>query len=904
MLWALIFIAITYLGFLFGAAWLFDRPQAQALNKKWAPYLYSLSLAVFCTAWTFYGSIGRAINSGLDFLLVYLGPTLVMLLWWPLGRKLLFIKKTQGISTLADFFAGRYGKDMRLGRLMTLLCLVGIIPYLSLQIKAISESFIFLGNLPEAKSTPILADPGFYITLIMAFFTMVFGTRYIQANKPKSGLIATIAAESIVKLLAFMLVGAAAAYTIYTQAELSLMVSQLAKLPPSYEGGEWMAILLVSGLAFLLLPRQFQMGVVENNSEENIKKSLYLFPLYLLLMNVFVLPIALGGMVLSPQANSDYFILSFTQATSGNSMAALAFLGGLSAATSMIIVSTLALGNMLSTYLFVPQLTRGYGTHLARKILYAKRFAIALILLLAYGYYHYLSPNSQLVSLGMVSFVAMAQFAPAFLGGMYWRHGSRRAASWSLAAGFGIWFYFLVFPDLLATFPALNALGTQWWSPLAVANKMGYSLLAAAAFSSLTVNTLVYWSVSYSGTKSISEQNQAALYVEAFKYRKYSEAPNIYQGSAAFPDVKSLLIKFLGNARTEKVLDRYARINNINWETEAVADSRMISFAERLLSEAIGPASAKIMIGSVVQREELSLAEVVDILQESQKVLELNKELNQRTKQLKQATLELEKMNAKLIDYGNLKDEFLYTVTHELRTPLTAIKMQSEIMHDHEEMSAKDQRQFLNNIIDDCDRLTRLISNVLDLEKFESGSQKLTLQRINLNQLITQVSQGFKARALKDEVDFKVDISVPLPYTFVDVDRIAQVLTNLLGNAFKYRQKQKGKIRLTAYVLNEAIKINITDNGHGIPKKDWALVFDKFYQVRNQTRKKPSGSGLGLAISKNIVQMHGGKIWVEANPKEPGTRVCFTLPLYAKNKKGIESISAVKNSQKLLAHEN
>lgn len=881
MLWWLIGIALVYLGFLFGAAWLFDRPQAQRLTTKWGPYFYSLSLAVFCTAWTFYGSTGRAVNSGLDFLLVYLGPTLVMLLWWPLGRKLLFIKNSQGISSLADFMAGRYGKNASLGLLITILSLVGILPYISLQIKAISESFALLAGITSQQKGYIFTDPGFYITLLMVLFTILFGTRYIQANKPKNGLIATIAVESIVKLLAFMAVGIAATYSIYKQPNLVKAISQMASAPPTYRGSEWLAILLISGLAFVLLPRQFQMGVVENKSHKNIKKSLYLFPLYLLLINLFVLPVALGGIALTPNANADYFILSFTRQTSGEGMAALAFLGGLSAATSMIIVSTLALGNMLSTYVFVPQLAKSKSKIVTQNILAAKRWAIGLILLLAYGYYRFLNPNGQLVSLGLVSFAAMAQFAPAFFGGLYWQEGKRVAAFWGILGGFALWFYFLVFPDLLTSYSPSTNWQESWWSPLVLAQKMNFNLLTAAVFSSLCVNTLVYIYLSLHSTASNVEQNQAALYVHSFKYSMQKEAPAVYRGTAAFPDIKSLLVKFLGHKRTQQVLERYARINAIDLNTSTTADSRVINFAEKLLSEAIGPASAKIMIGNVVQGEELSLSEVVDILQESQKVLELNRALNQRTQQLHLATQNLKAANGKLQEFSHLKDEFLYTVTHELRTPLTSIKTQAEIIHDDDEMPEADRQRFLDNIINDCDRLTRLISNVLDLEKFESGSQKLSLQRVDLNELIAQVAHSFKARALKAQVDFKVEISAPLPSTFADADRISQVITNLLGNAFKYAQPQNGQISLTAYVLNDAIKVNISDNGLGIPEKDCELVFDKFYQVRHQTRKKPLGSGLGLAISKNIVQMHRGKIWVEKRPQGQGTRLCFTLPLYA-----------------------
>jgi len=878
MLGWLIVIGLLYLSLLFAGAWFFEQKISSGRMRQLGPYIYALSLAVFCTAWTFYGSIGRVISSGLDFMLVYLGPTVMMLLWWHLGRKLIRIKKTQGIGSLADFISGRYGKSAGLGMMVALLCMVGVLPYISLQIKAVSESFSFLAGIPMGDRSgwrSVFTDPGLYVTVIMAGFTILFGTRYIQVNKPRNGLIATIAVESLIKLLAFGIIGVLSVSWLSDNfSENEVAINGFMQQLPQSSGFDWMSILLVSSLAVFLLPRQFQMGVVEGSNENNLRKATWLFPLYMLVITLFVLPLAISGNLVNPGGNPDYYILSFTN-MQGPGWSLLAFVGGLSAATSMLIVSTLALGNMLSTYVLVPRLSFREGVPLARKILITRRWSIGLIMLLAYAYYHYLSYNVQLVSIGITSFVAVAQFAPAFFGALFWKDGKQKGAKYSIGAGFVVWFYFLVLPSLFSG----TDLENQWWMATAVANAIGLSTLSAGVFFSLSLNVITYTWFSINTEAGTTEANQAELYVEALRFSN-SETPGLYRGTAPFPDIKSLLIRFLGNRRTEQVLDRYARLNNIDWKSNPRADSRVITYAERLLSEVIGPASARIMINRVVQQEEISVQELVQILQESQRVMELNQELRDKSEELRRAGLHLKTANTRLQEFSDLKDEFLYTVTHELRTPLTSIRAQAEIIMDDELMAEEDRSMFLDNIIKDCDRLTRLISNVLDLEKFESGSQKLILGRTDLNELIRGVTHNFQSLARQRNIDFEVDVSAPLPITYADNDRITQVVTNLLSNAFKYCDGVEGKVLLTAYVLDTAIKINITDNGSGIPEADRELVFDKFYQVRNQTRRKPSGSGLGLAICKNIVQMHRGNIWIEEGAGESGTRVSFTLPIY------------------------
>ncbi|MEM9050850.1 MAG: sensor histidine kinase [Bacteroidota bacterium] len=866
-------VSFAYLGLLFILAGYFERVVPKNRLAKFWPYVYPLSLAVYCTGWTFYGSVGRAATHGMDFLLIYLGPTLAMFLWWQVTRKLILLKNREGIGSLADFISSRYGKSQFLGKLITLLCIVGIVPYISLQIKSVSESFTVMTGLNESYSEGLFTNPGFYVTLTMCLFTILYGTRYIRSSGPKPGMIVTIAVESLIKLFAFLIVGVAAVMFLSNQ---DFSVAEAFEPLGNSLGGEseWSGLLLVSFLAMFLLPRQFHMGVVEVSNVKNIRKSLWLFPLYLFLINLFVVPLASAGMTALPGQNPDYYTITFASFFGGNSLAVLAFIGGLSAAGSMIIVSTLALGNMLSTWFFIPNLKSSESANVARRIIIIRRLSIVGILVLAYAYYRAMAVGFNLVSIGVISFIAVAQFAPAFFGGLFWAKANKKGAIAGVSSGFIIWLFFFVFPTV---FPHSVLAET----PELISEALGLSVMSAGIFLSLLVNGFLFGLVSSFSKVSDLERNQARVFTATMKEREQESG---YIGTALFPDLKSLLVKFLGRKTTAQVLDRYAQIHQIDWNESITVDNKTVLFAERLLSEAIGPASARIVISNIAKEEEISADHVVNILEESQKVISLNKELKSKSKELKRATEELKLANSKLTEFSDLKDEFLYTVAHELRTPLTSIRMQAEIIHDDEAMPIEDREMFLQNVISDSDRLTRLIGNVLDLEKYESGSQRLQLRKVDLKLLLEECSLGIKPLIHRRKIDFEMDVQDHLSPTYVDVDKVKQVITNLLGNAIKFCDPVEGKIRLAARKEDESIFMKIEDNGHGIAKEEREFVFDKFYQVKNQTRKKPTGSGLGLAISQNIVKMHRGEIWVEEGIDGKGAAICFTLPLYTVKK--------------------
>jgi Na+/proline symporter len=415
------------------------------------PTIYALSMAVYCTTWTFYGSVGRAAVSGIGFLPVYLGPTLVMALGWFVLLKMIRIVKANRITSIADFISSRYGKSHLLGGLVTIIAVVGIIPYIALQLKAVSSTVSLLLSYPEivmpnrSPTMPVAADISFYIALILAAFTIVFGTRHLDATERHEGMVAAIALESGVKLVAFIAVGVFVTYGLYdgfgdifehveTHPELRSLTSAI----PSGQGYTgWFSLIVLSAMAVLFLPRQFQVAVVENVNEAHLKRAAWLFPLYLLLINLFVLPIALGGLLhFSGQGvDADTFVLTLPMSQRQEGLALLVFIGGLSAGTGMVIVETIALSTMVCNDLVMPLLlrhqreTRWKSRRTSRVCCSASAAgAIVAILLLGYLYFRLAGEAYALVAIGLISFSAVAQFAPAMIGGMYWRGGTRGGA--------------------------------------------------------------------------------------------------------------------------------------------------------------------------------------------------------------------------------------------------------------------------------------------------------------------------------------------------------------------------------------------------------------------------------------------------------------------------------------------
>jgi Na+/proline symporter/nitrogen-specific signal transduction histidine kinase len=908
----IILVSMIYIGFLFAIAYWGDKRADQGRSVIANPYIYALSLAVYCTAWTFYGSVGMAARSGLGFLTIYLGPTLMTIVGWLVLRKIIRISKIQRITSIADFIASRYGKSPVLGGTVTVIAVMGVVPYIALQLKAISTGFLMVNQYPEISASfsfsdiPVFGDTAFYIAVILVIFTILFGTRNLDATERHEGLVAAIAFESIVKLVAFLSVGIFVTYYLHdgfadlfqkavnfsNLKETTSMVDNqaagffkniLSSGSPEATYIDWGILLFLSMMAILFLPRQFQVMVVENVNEKHLNRATWLFPLYLLAINVFVLPVALAGILrFSDTANADWFVLMLPMAADQHLLTLFVYLGGMSAATGMVIVETVALSTMICNDLVMPVLIRlpipalSGQSDLRGLLLTIRRVSIALVLMLGYAFFHTIGEFYALVSIGLISFAAVAQFAPAMLGGIFWKGGTRAGAISGLMAGFLVWAYTLFMPYLVQpgliplSFVTTGPFGIELLKPHNLLGLKHLSPISQSVFWSLLFNISVYIGVSVLGRPRAIEATQAALFVEVFKYSGETKDALFWRGTASLPALQSLLKRFLGQSRAENALADYAKKRDIDWTQYPTADADLVSYSEKLLAGAIGSASARVMVSSVVKEEPLGIEEVLNILDETQEVIAHSKELEKATAKLKAANTQLQELD-------RLKDDFISTVSHELRTPLTSVRSLSEILHTNPNIDPEQTKKFTGIIIKESDRLIRLISQVLDYEKIESAQISWSVAPLKFEDVIKDAASSTSQLIQDKNIKLDIDIVPDVPPVFGDHDRLVQVMVNLISNAVKFCEADRGSLSVRLQAQAHHLLVQVKDNGIGIKQEHLSKIFEPFHQIKNPTKGRPVGTGIGLTITKRIIDFHHGRIWVESTLGE-GTTVSFTLP--------------------------
>jgi len=897
--WLILLVSFGYLGLLFAVAHYGDRRADAGRSIISNPYIYTFSIAVYCTGWTFYGSVGRAATQGIGFLPIYLGPTLAATVWWLVLRKIIRLSKANHITSIADFIASRYGKSAVIGGLVTLISVLGIMPYIALQLKAISASFnvLFPDQAQRASELSLGHDTALYIALILAVFSILFGTRHLDVTERHEGMVAAIAFESIVKLVAFTAVGVFVTYSLFDgPGDLFRRAAQLPEaarlMDLSWQPGQyasWGALTFISMTAILFLPRQFQVLVVENVNEDHVRTASWLFPLYLLAINLFVLPIAIAGVLLQGQgADADMFVLTLPLRDGQGLLALFAFIGGLSAATGMVIVETIALSTMICNDLLMPVFLRlrilSPG-NLGTTLLKIRRGSIILILLLGYLYFRLIGESYALVSIGLVSFVAAAQFAPPILLGIYWKGASRLGALAGLTGGFLIWAYTLLLPSLAGSgwLPmalvepgpfGISALGPQHLFDLA-----GFDPITHAVFWSMLCNFGLLVGVSLFGRQGGLEQLQAALFVDAYRTRVAgADEAHLWHGTTRVSDLKGLVARMVGPERAEVVFDAYAAQHRVELHDELQATENLVAFVERELARTVGTASARVMVSSIIEGEALSIEGLMKILDETSQVIEYSHKLELKSLELEEATRELKRTNERLKELDKMKDEFVSTVSHELRTPLSSIRAFSEILQDDEEMDPQQRRQLSAIVVQETERLSRLVDQVLDFTRIESGAYQWARERLDLvgvaDEALAATSQLARNR------DILVAREVPEgPVTVTgDRDRLVQVVINLLSNALKHCEPGSGRVWLQLTRSAAEARLEVADNGPGIRPEEHGRIFEKFHQIRDAARGKPQGTGLGLAICKTIVENHSGRIWVES-AAGCGARFIFTLPL-------------------------
>lgn len=897
--WWIILISIGYASLLFLIAYWSERKAKKGSSVINNPYVYTLSLAVYCTAWTYFGSVGLAAREGISFLTIYLGPTLAAPLWWLLLRKIIRISRFQNIGNIADFISSRYGKNVSIGGMVAAVAVIGIIPYISLQIKAISSSLDILiaGSSTSGRHASLFfyEDLSFYLTCALGVFTVLFGTRHLSTTDRHEGMVAAVAFESIIKLIAFLALGVFVSYflfdgfgDIFEQALIEPELRNIMTMDGSGDFGNWFGMLAVSFLAIILLPRQFQVAVVENVNERHLRTAMWLFPLYLFVINLFVLPLAFGGKILlgSQEVDPDTYVLMLPILNNKAWLAILVYLGGFSAATSMIIVSTIALSTMLSNNLILPLLLGLKGKNLSNSNLHnaligVRRFSVFFILLLAYAYYKYVAELLPLVSIGLISFVAVAQFAPATLGGIFWKNANRKGALTGILLGFSLWFFTLVLPTIVKagltpeSILSEGFLGINLLHPEALFGLDGFNTIVHGLYWSLGFNIFAFVSISLFSTQSRAERNQAEVFVDIYAHARNYEQTVAWKGQASSRDIEALLQRFLGEKKTRQAMEVFEKRYKITlWDDQA--NALLVNYAERLLAGIVGGAAARIALASVVTEEEVSMEEMLEIVKASQTLISDNKELKKKSEELRKASEKLREANENLKRIDRLKDEFITTVTHEMRTPVTSIRAFSEILHDHD-LGQDQQKDFLSTIIKETERMERLVNQVLELEKFESGKQKLSLAPVQIEQIIRESIKSLQQ--VLEEKKIKVKLTLrPIPTLLADADRLQQVVLNLLSNAIKFSPEDHAEIHVSLSKENDSIEVKVSDKGKGIAEEEQSFLFDKFFQASNQNIKKPKGSGLGLAISRSIIELHGGEMGVESSVGA-GATFWFRLPI-------------------------
>ncbi|CED72528.1 sensor protein [Aliivibrio wodanis] len=983
--WIVVPVSLAYLGLLFLIAWYGDRQKGWL--ARYRPWIYSLSIAVYCTSWTFYGTVGQATSNPWSFLPIYLAPIFVFVFAWRFLARIILIAKREHITSIADFIAARYGKSQGLAGVITIIAVIGILPYIALQLRGITMGLDFVApNLAQDLGYQE-GHISWFVGGALAIFTILFGTRHIDTTEHHRGLMMAVAFESLVKLIAFFSVGGFIVYLAYSEPNIDLI--KVAK--ETYQSPNLITLLfhtLLTMAAIICLPRQFHTIVVENERAQDLRTARWLFPLYLLLMGLFVLPISWAGQALLSDASSDAFIISVPLSMGSELMALLAFVGGTSAASGMVIVSTIALAIMVSNDLVLPLLLRRVKTtahsfgHFSKLLVTIRRLLIVLLLMGAWGFYQALDTIESLSVIGLLAFAAIAQFAPALIGGLYWRQGNKKGVYAGLAIGFVVWLITLMSQtQMLAGSAETNFLlwvitPPNWLASLEVKTS-DWGMMT-----SLGLNSMLFILVSLVTRASLSERLQAASFIGA--PLPENEDVSVYQTRVTVGELEMLASRFVGRRRAQKAFQQFSQQQGEELLPQQQANSQLIRHTERVLAGVFGASSSRLVLTSALQGRNMQLEEVATIVDEASELYDFSRGLlqgaiehisqgiavvdkqmklvawNQRylelftfppgliqvgrpiadvirhnaeqglcgpgdpeihvkrrvehlergtrhvssrirpdgqvievqgnpmpnggfvmsftditvfrqaEKTLKETnetlesrvherTKELEKLNQRLVSAtqnaeltSQSKTRLLAAVSHDLMQPLNAARLfassLSEVAKDPE------TEKISGHIESALGAAEELIGDLLDISRLEAGKLETHVHGFSLSSLFSNLEAEFGALAKQQGIEFSVIHS----NVVVDSDPklLRRVVQNFLTNAFRYNPK--GKVILGARRVKEQIRIDVWDNGIGIPEEKQQAIFDEFTRV-DQSRAD-QGLGLGLAIARGISHALGHTI--------------------------------------------
>jgi len=865
----LLAVCLGYVALLFIIAFIVDRRTRQG-PMRWlhSPVIYTLSISVYCTSWTFYGAVGSAARNGLEFVAIYLGPTLVFVGWWWLLRKLVRIAKVHRTTSIADLISSRYGKSPSLAVLVTVIAVIATTPYIALQLQSVTRSYQVIAGEADGITT------AFWVAAGMALFTILFGTRNLDANERHHGVVAAIAFEAIVKLLALIAVGVFAVWGV-----AGGLGNVFADVPAEairgagdIFGPRWVTLTFLSATAIICLPRQFQVTVVENIEERHLGTASWLFPLYLLGISLFIMPIAFVGLkVLPAGSNPDLFVLTLPLAEQQNELALFAFLGGFSSATSMVIVAAIAVSTMVSNHIVMPvalrflAVGRTVGSDVRGLLLTSRRISIAAILGLGFLYFRLSGGSDALAAIGLIAFVGVAQFLPSLLGGIFWRGANRAGALTGLICGTLLWAYTLFLPSFGGDFILSAAVLAD--GPWGIAALRPQSLLGLTEMDPLV--HAVVWSVGFNALTFIAissltgadalERLQGALFVNVYRSTG-GEAQAITEHSVDTEDLYVLAQRILGRDHARRLFEEMAQAQYAIHGMPRVTD-QVIARLERELAGSIGAASAHAVVTRITGNQTVGMTELIDIASETQELIETSRQLSQKSAELERAAQQLREVNERLRTLDAQKDEFLSQVSHELRTPMTSVRSFSEILLSDQDVTDTERAQFVSIIHDESLRLTRLLDEILNISRLEAGTVDLLILPVDVNSAVTGALNSIAGMTRNRKVEISFEGAEDGVQVLANDDRLRQALINVLSNAVKYNGSRLPRIDIRTHATGAHVSIDIIDNGGGVTREEAATVFDKF--TRGNRGDADQGAGLGLTISRAIMQAMGGDLTVE-----------------------------------------
>ncbi|SFQ39758.1 hypothetical protein SAMN05421853_10510 [Roseivivax halotolerans] len=866
----LVVICLAYVAMLFAVAFTADR-FARKGHSRWlrSPIVYTLSLSIYATAWTFYGAVGSAARSGLEYITIYLGPSLVMFGWWWLLRKLVRIGRSQRITSVADLISSRFGKSNLLAVLVTILSVIAATPYIALQLQSVTVSFEVFANGGGTDTGEVVGrNTAFWVAIGLAIFTVIFGTRNLDANERHHGVVMAIAVEAVVKLTALLAVGIFVVWGLAGGVSQTLEVIEASELGQwQVHGGRWAGLIFISGAAFLCLPRMFQVLVVEAADEDHLRTASWAFPAYLMAMSIFVVPIAAVGLAVLPSdANPDLFVLTLPLSQGAEGVAVLSFLGGFSSATSMVIVAAIALSTMVSNHIVMPiwlRLAGGRATisgDVRNVVLTARRVSIVSIVLLGYMYYAVSGGGSALAAIGLISFVGVVQVLPSMIGGIFWRGATRTGAVAGLVIGSVIWLYTFFLPSIgIEVFSertlAEGPWGLGWLRPQALFGIAGLDPFLHALLWSLALNALAFFGGSVLSFPTPVERLQGAQFVNIFQH---SGGPRSWSsGVAQTEDLLIMAQRILGPGEAIALFRREAERQGVRGDLPEPRPD-FLETLERELAGSVGAATAHAMVGQIVGGTSVSVQDLIAVADESAQLMEYSARLEAQSAELSSTARQLREANDKLTRLSVQKDAFLSQISHELRTPMSSIRAFSEILRDSGGLSAEEQSKFASIIHDETIRLTRLLDDILDLSVMENGRVSLNMREGRLCDVLDRaVAAGSVGESDEVSLEVRRDRSTEDIVLYTDLDRLSQVFINIISNARKYCEAAKPRLTIRVREQNRALAIDFIDNGQGIPRDSRDVIFEKFARISDQ---RAGGAGLGLAICRQVMERLGGTI--------------------------------------------